>query len=146
MRQHVSVYQKQECFLLIPSSLIGQHGPWIAHQPGIGLSTAADDAVLGRLIQFIRDYSEQGLPPRDLREPLPFPLSSVAGVKSWGALAKASPIIAHINFDATAICVEKCTKDGQGHSVDSSASVHLPTDVSASVLGATVRQMFADAV
>lgn len=145
MNQLVSVYLKQECFLLLPSSLIGQHGPWISHQPGVGISSEADDAALGQMILFVRSYSTCGLPPRDLREPLPFPLSSLAGLKSWGTLARSSPIMANVNFTDEGIAIERSAREGLGHSVDPTGSVRLPIDTSAAALGAVVRRLFAPA-
>jgi len=66
MDQLISIYLGKGCFLLHPSSMYDEFGPWIAHQPGLGVSGGAPDEVLGQLILLARAYSNNGTPSKIL--------------------------------------------------------------------------------
>lgn len=145
MRQLVSIYQRKQCFLMHPNSRQGERGVWVAHQPGLGVSEEASDEMLGQLVHLLLSHSKQNLPPQNLRSGIAFPLGSIAGLQSWGALAKSSPTMVQVEFSSEGAKIEKYVRDGQGYSADSGSSHMLPFPASAVAIGAAVREMFANA-
>lgn len=139
MKQMITVYRRKGAFLLHPNSQIGERGPWLAQQPGLGLSCDAGDEVLGGLILFLRTHSKQGLPAQDLRAGLPFPLESIAGITSWGTLTKGSPIMVQVRFDVDGITIERNEKDGGGYGPVNGATSVLPFSASPKEIGKLLR-------
>lgn len=126
-----------------PNSQMGERGLWLAQQPGIGLSCEASDSVLGELVMFLRPHSKQGIPVQDVRSGVPFPLDSIAGVTSWGALTKSSPIMVQVSIDAAGIRIEKNAKDGGGYGPVAGETVLLPVSSTPDEIGNALRRALA---
>jgi hypothetical protein len=139
MKQMISVYRKKDAYLLHPNSQVGERGVWLAQQPGIGLSCGADDSVLGALVLFLAPHSTQGLPSQDLRAGAPFPLSSIAGVASWGSLTRASPIMVHVLVGTDGIKIEPHPKDGGGYGPVVGEVHVLPSTAMPNQIGEAIR-------
>jgi len=144
MRQLVTVFLRKDAFLMHPNSQQGERGVWLAHQPGVGVSSEASDSVLGDLVLMLKTHSKQGLPPQDLQAGAPFPLASIAGVNSWGVLSRSSPVMAHVTFGSTAIEIKKNVIDGRGYSPAEDTPVVLPASATPSEIGSALRGIFAD--
>ena len=115
MKRLVSVYRRKNAYLIHPSTRIDGNGFWVAHQPGVGVSCDADDHVLGQLLLLLRDQSGKSLPRPAPGKAAPLPVADLAGVQSWGVLARSSPTMVEILFEESSTRVERWVMEGRGH-------------------------------
>ena len=129
MRALVTVYECRGCFLLHPSGL-RLRGPWVAQEPGLGVSTSATDEVLGQLVLLASQCSS----PLPIGTPVDqghrFPLQSLAGLKSWAGLARAAGMSLSVEFDGEIVKIRRSLQEGGAFSGD---SAFVPIQVSSAV-------------
>jgi len=122
-----------------------EFGPWIAHQPGLGVSGGAPDEVLGQLILLARAYSNNGTPVENPRGGVSFPLGKFAGISSWGTLNRNSPIMAQVIFSGAGTSLIKNVRDRGGYSPDMANAEQLGLVPGLSFLGSAVRRILSAA-
>lgn len=146
MYQLVSVYFANGCFLAHPNSTEPESGALVAHHPGVGISQDSPDEFLGEALLSLRSYCKDPFPQPLPLNALPFPLASVAGIKTWATLEKKSPILIHIRFSEFQIEVVKNVKDGSGYSLGKeSPTLSFPASISPIKFGAAIRNTFVTA-